>query len=350
MGSYCANAQTPAYTVQIVPDPPVPAGFPHPQRDPNLVLPDGRFVISHGYDNGAPGQQFIGNENGWATPTPLPGYDRAWISDVAANGDMLGSSINAPDTSRPTLWQGGQAIDLAPQLVPGALVSAMNASGTITGIVPTSGDSTYQPFTWSGGATTLLSVPQGYTTASAVATNIHGLTIGTAGSEAPRPVVWDLGVPTMLPVPEGDLWSVWMGGVNDSGWVVAHLLYHNGPSGTYLWRNGERELLEEFWFPWPPMVSNTGDVLINDELGPCVWRDGTIYRMGDLQTPGFDGQVEWLHKMLNDGRVLGWVSVDGVMHNAVFTPIPAPATLSLMAFVALVSHRRRRSAPRVHHL
>lgn len=54
VGSLCANAQTPAYTVQIVPDPPVPTGYPHPQRDPNFVLPDGRFVISHGYSNGGP--------------------------------------------------------------------------------------------------------------------------------------------------------------------------------------------------------------------------------------------------------------------------------------------------------
>lgn len=227
----------------------------------------------------------------------------------------------------------------------------MNATGTITGIAPTSDNATYQPFTWTNGVTNLLRFRQGYETALADDTNSHGLTVGTAGTDAPRPVVWDHGVPTMLPVPEGDLWSVWMGGVNDSGWVVATFCTTMARVAHTCGATGERELLEAFWFPWPPMVSNTGDVLINDDFGPCVWRDGTIYRMSDLQTPGFDGQVSWLHKMLDDGRMLGWASVDGVMHNAVFTPIPAPATLSLMAFVALVSHRgARRSAPRVHHL
>ncbi|HEX2838568.1 MAG TPA: hypothetical protein VHN77_10615 [Phycisphaerales bacterium] len=356
IGSYCANAQTPAYTVQIVPDPPV-SGLVS-QHVTNQVLPNGRFAVLSRLESGN-AVQYVGNEAGWTVVQPMDGFAYAVVDEVTDDGTLFGRSVTSLGDARATFWPQGNV--QAPQwALSGNFVPvSVNQQGVFAGYRAGPGPSDYAPATWQNGTVTTLPTSAGYSQALVKRVNASGQSVGIAFPDSGGPPIralrWSAGAVEVLPLPSGEVWDAQVSDLNDDGWSVGNLWMPGTFDGTVLWRNGGVELIGPGFGVHEAMISNTGDVLLGayDDINATtmerLWRDGLLYESGELLTPGFGGQLHWMQKLLDDGRLIGVATVNGVDRNVLLTPIPAPATLSLMVFVALVSHRRRRSAPRVHH-
>lgn len=339
----CALAQVPTYSVQIVPDPPVPAGYELLQRDLNAVLPDGRVVVTNVY-NGVGGEYFIGTEGDWQHFQPLPGDVSVIPHTFSSNGLVAGLSIGTDDMGHVVLWNGTVPTGLNPQLLHYSGANGINPNGVVSGTTYNQQTARYESWTWQNGQLTDLPTPAGYTGAMASQTTLSGLTVGYATSGNRPPVLWHNGVPSLLTVPDGDVQESFIGDINESGWIVGGRTYNGSwASGCYLWRDGQYELLRPSWNGFKAQLSDTGDVLFEDTWTSSLWRDGVVYNSHEIVMPGFDGSIVWMQNLLDDGRILAKVELDGTIHNAVLTPIPAPATLLLLAAAAMARARRQRA-------
>ncbi len=338
----CAGAQAPVYSVQVVPDPPVPVGREIFQRDLNGVLPNGRVVVTNIY-NGGESEVFIGTDGDWQHFQPLPGDVDVLPRTFSSNGLAAGLSVNSEGVGHVVLWSDTVPTGLNPALLHYSGANGINSNGVVSGSTYNQQTQRHEAWMWRGGLLTNLLTPAGFTGAMASQTTLSGLTVGQATSGNQPPVIWHDGVPSLLTVPEGNLQWSFVSDINESGWVVGGRNYDGfGPSGVYLWREGQYELLRPSWLGFKAQLSNAGDVLFDDAWATSLWRDGVIYGPQDVLTPGFGGSVAWMQELLDDGRILGKVDVDGVIRNAVLTPIPSPGAVGLISLGVLVVWVRRR--------
>ncbi len=241
------------------------------------------------------------------TPTPLgnlPGASDSIAYAINSSGQAVGSSYRAGGGTTPILWQDGQIVDLIPgQLMAYAEAHDINESGQIVGAAGLDTVGIAQAFLWEDGN------------------------------------VIDLGTLPGLP-PNHDHEAR---AINDLGQVVGHAGDHG-----FIWQDGEMSPLGTIpggigTIPYD--INNAGQVVGADPIHSAIlWENGVIVDLHNL-IPSNSGWELVRATSINDlGCIVGYgYNPSGDERGFLLTPIPEPATLTLLAFglVALIRSENR---------
>src|SRR5581483_11245329 len=173
----------------------------------------------------------------------------------------------------------------------------INERGRIAGVVY--GTTTYQPFLWDRGRTTLLGTLRGTTNASPIAINERGDVIGFATTKrgAFRGFVWRTGGMIDLGTLGGRETSP--SDENDRGDIVGWSKTRSGQMHAFLWRNGK---MRDLGAGAASAVDEQGRVVGSTRYGTntraWLWENGTKTDLGSL------GGADVHPSVLNERRVV----------------------------------------------
>jgi len=214
------------------------------------------------------------------------------------------------------------------------MVTAVNDAGQVAGWV-TTGLSQASSFIWTqtGGMVPLGTLGGNATYAQGM--NGLGQVVGhslTAGGEM-RPFIWKDGV-----IREVRTTAQVAVDINDSGWIVGRTI-----SGHTFLTNEQVEM--ELDMDTPRKMNNAGQVVGQSDSPERaqLFRNGVTYLLTDLLAPGNGLNLTNAYDINESGQILcRGFNAQGVPRTFLMTPVPEPATLSLLALGGLAMMRRRR--------
>lgn len=218
-------------------------------------------------------------ENGQYRILPTLGGPNASAYGINENGIIVGSAMDATQTSHPCIWKNGQCIEI--------LVEGRHIVGSLLDIndqdVAVGWESPDKPILWRNGIGSYLPFHPNYPKAQAWAINnqnqIAGWLIDSDTPDAFRNEggVWTGGQVLGVGSLSGKIGAI-ARGINDQGYVIGNT--ENSPEG-YRWRNGKIENLndlippiqQEFYpdtIQIPSAINNLGQIVGSGIRGPFV--------------------------------------------------------------------------------
>lgn len=249
------------------------------------------------------------------TVTPLGGI--AWgIND---SGQVVGDF---------GLWDNGTFVSISGNL------RDINNSGQVVG-----GDG--RPFLWENGVKTYLGTVDGL----AVAINESGQVTGETHEEYQHAFLWQDGVMTDLGTLGGYTSTPY--DISESGIVVGESRT-SGYAGSVGFQYLDNVLtpLADGSDRTPRGINSLGQIAGIDYQGDdnaFVWEDNLFYDLNDLIPPDTNLDLWYAFDINDSGQIVGYGWTDEwEVRSYLLTPIPEPATLSLLVLGGLVLIRRRR--------
>jgi len=240
---------------------------------------------------------------------------------------------------------------------------AINNAGRVAGEAKVDLVNEYHAFLWN--PTADLGDIGGRQFAIARALNDQGQVVGYARSPEPgadlRAFLWEDGAATWLGTFE-DGGNSYAYGINNSGMVAGWAVNATYDQRAFVWEEGlgitDLGALGGRHSRCSGGINDAGQVVGWSETVPpgegdqvehaFVWEDGVIYDLNDLIPPDFGWVLEKAYDLNEHGQIAGVGYFGGHMTAFLLTPVPEPATLSLLALGGAVAlgHGRRRSGRR----
>ena len=310
-----------------------------------LAINDAGQVVGRGENNHA----FLYDGGVMHDLGTLPGGNNSSAFDINNSGQVVGQSFTGSQ-NHAFLYRAGAMQDLD---TPGALRSeawGINDNGQVVGYATTTvGGYHYYAFLYSGGAMQDLGTLPGCTSSQATAINGSGTVVGSASGNA---FIYSEGVMRALGGLGGTESEAW--DINDGGQVVGCAKTAAGVTHAFLYSGGVMQDLGPHAAGWSAAygINNAGQVVGSYNVGGShpafLYSDGVMTDLHAL----IDPDSEWTHTYAyeraydinNLGQIVG-ISTDMEHYRGfLLTPIPEPATLSLLALGGLALLGRRRVA------
>jgi probable HAF family extracellular repeat protein len=264
--------------------------------------------------------------SGFPTTT---GSSASGINDL---GQIVGSfSLEDSYGTHGFVWSDGVPVDLGDET--GA--HAINNSGIVVGYY----DGPSIPMTacyWDDGVLVDLGVPDGYSQSRARGVNDLGQIVGNPSSASGGGVLWENGSTTLLPGgsqainEKGEcVGGYYLMRLSEDGWE--HTTF--GVEGAYAFDINETSTV----------VGRVGGDYL--DRWAFLWTEaGGIMDLNDVIAPN-TGWVLREARAINDlGQVVGWgENADGETHGFLLSPVPEPATVSLLVLGGVAMLKRRRT-------
>ena len=293
-----------------------------------------------GWTSGYPSQAWIWTDG---LKSDLPGlsdytaYGGNYASGVNDLGQVVGHSVNRDGHNRGCVWQDGAVTELGTFGGQSGAACDINNAGQVVGWAATQYGGS-RAFLWdSGGMTDLGTLGGSWSEAAAI--NSSGQVVGKAMDNAGlyRAFVWENGTMTDL----GALGGSWSRAhdINDLGQVVGFAENAAGNLRPFLWQDGVMTELNLGDRDWCVAINNHGQIAgFDDGAGyPFLFEDGVKHNLKTYT--GWD--LCDAHDINDSGQIL---VQGGAFSRTVFllTPIPEPASFSLLAVGTLGAFCRRR--------
>jgi len=291
----------------------------------------------------------------------LPGsnnFSRGYAINDA--GVIVGESDNnAPRAFR---WENGTMTDLGTLGGTSAVAHGINNRGQIVGIA--SNGTVSRAFLWENGAMRDLGAADGSTDtfARAWAIDDAGVAVGFSRSAAgvSQATRWAGGTAESLgSLGTGTLFSEALG-VSDAGMIVgrsntgAATRFGTSIFQAFLWQNGAMSGLDPLGYTFS--VANDvnragwavghGTNVSGLPQGALLWQGGAAYDLNAQLVRGGGWTLRSAEGVNERGQIVGYGTFNGQTRGFVLTPVPEPATVSLMAaglvLAAAVGSRRAR--------
>jgi len=288
--------------------------------------------------------------NGTILDLPRLSDNHSITFSINDSGQAVGSSYTPSESGHPVLWDNGSITDLG-HLGSGGYggqggAHDINNDGAVVGYSWLN-TSENHAFLWSNGDMVDLGSTVVGQNSSAYAINDSGQVVGvSAVNNADHACLWSQGTATLLDDP--DTYLSFASDINDSGQVVGWSS-KGGVQQAFIWEGGVRQDLGTFGqrYSRALAINNSGQILgmvYDDDVGidHFLWSSGEIIYVNDLLP---DWSVRSLNDINDAGEIVGQARYlhDGLGRRAVLlTPIPEPATLTLLAMGGLALVRRRK--------
>lgn len=347
-----AEITPPRYTLTVI------GGFPHSPAFGPVSMPQGLndFGSVVGYGAIAPsGMSGMSWQNGAMVNLGMPaGYDRSFANRVNSSGQIVGGALSGDGSASSALrWVDGVMSDLGTFGGTQAAALGINDHGRIVGYAGLAGNAAMRAFSWQNGSMSALAVPAWANETMAYDISNAGHIVGlAAGPTTSRPVMWQGGVLTELPVPSGTRAGS-ATAVNGRGEAVGSYEISSGSASqaAVLWRNGERiELgfLGSTQYALATDINDAGQV-VGSAAGSWagmtgfLWQNGTMHDLRSLLVETFAGYQITAARGINASGQIAAVALIGGRETAVLlTPVPAPASMALLAMAGVMIAQRRR--------
>jgi probable HAF family extracellular repeat protein len=278
------------------------------------------------------------------------GGSSALMTGINSAGDAIGNSYHN-GTYVPFSYSGGQTQNLNLPNTTFSVANAINDAGQITGLTTTTSGSTVA-YLYANGAATYLPTFGGRTSGNGL--NKYGQVVGASGLDSSinattHAFLYSDGQMTDLGTLQGYASSA-AEGINDDGNIVGDVESSAGVTHAMLYEGGAMSDLDS--------LAGTGSVAfaINNSqvvVGRItyatglnhafVYSDGTMLDLNTLIAPNAGWILESASGINGNGQIVGFGTLDGEQRGFVLTPAPEPVTLSLLAFAPLILLRRKTS-------
>ncbi|MGD8451926.1 MAG: PEP-CTERM sorting domain-containing protein [Phycisphaerae bacterium] len=285
-------------------------------------------------------------EDGVMTDLGLFSAQASFAWDMNSSGQMAIRTVG-PDSA--WVWDNGSVTYISP--LPGGSSNeayGINDAGQVAGRSATSVGQ--RAFLWDDGSLWSLGTLGGnYSSAHDI--NNAGQVAGTSANASGvwHAFLWDDGVMTDL----GTLGGPSSAGIamNDAGHVVGRSwLPEGGPYRAFLYRDGAMANLGSLGGEFADALGiNNLDQVVGHSLlaggaqRAFIWDDGVMTDLNDLLVDGGAWELTEAADINDAGQIVGVGYINGDEHAFLLTPVPEPATLSLLSLGALALLRRRRA-------
>lgn len=89
-------------------------------------------------------------------------------------------------------------------------------------------------------------------------------------------------------------------------------------------------------------VVGYGQITGNSSVHAFLYDDEDMIDLNNLLPANSGWELYYAHGINNLGQIIGWGDINGESHAFLMTPVPEPATVSLLAFGGLALLRKRK--------